>query len=67
MSGASVAIHRFRNRAAVATLGTAGTVYLDATAARALAEGMAELAASLEREAFADSPCLNLTVEGDSA
>lgn len=52
---ARVTLHRFRDTAALAVMGAAGTVYLDAKAARAMARDLARLARSLEREAFAAS------------
>lgn len=49
---ARVSLHRFGDCGALAVIGSAGTVYLDARATRALARQLARLARSLEREAF---------------
>lgn len=50
-----VALHRFRDCAAIATTGRAGTVYLDAKGARQLARAAAALARDLERRDFQES------------
>lgn len=49
---ASLHLHRFRDCAGIAVLGSFGTVYLDAKGARELARAAARLARSLERETF---------------
>lgn len=53
--GVSVSLHRHGDAAALSILGTEGTVYLDAKAARQLARDVARLARSIERERFTES------------
>lgn len=61
-TAAAVAIHRFRDCAGLSVLRAAGTVYLDATAARELAAALLRVARSVERESFVDSPSLSASV-----
>ena len=64
MSG--VYLHRFRDRAAIATTGKegGGTLYLDAKAARELARAAAALARDLERRDFQESTFPPVTIGG---
>lgn len=61
-TAAAVAIHRFRDCAGLSVLRAAGTVYLDAAAARELAAALLRVARSVERESFVDSPPLSANV-----
>lgn len=56
MTGPCVALHRFRDCAQIAILGTGGAaVYLTAGQARKLSRDLARLCRSLENESFLDS------------
>lgn len=55
MSDKSVSLHRFGDSAALAVLGTDGTVYLTLKEARKLRRDMGRLIRSIERESFGAS------------
>jgi hypothetical protein len=66
MTQGKIHLHRFRDRAAVAVSPGAGTLYLDAKAARALAREAARLARSLERETFQESAFGAVEIDGEA-